>query len=1159
MRIQRLEIERWGHFHDFPIDLLPPGGGLCLLTGENEAGKTTLREGLRALLFGIPENSAFAFRFGASTLALRAHLVLADGEEIEVRRRRGRGNTLTGKVISSGVEFDDAAFRARLRHPSEDLFVNVFGFSQEELAQGGEILRQADLRNALAGASMGAGVNPHELIVELAEAASALFKSGGHVPRINKRAAIIREKMQSLHRAPLRGDDYQRLVNERAAADQRAAELALELVNLRRRAALVNHLVEAIPARDELRALREERRHLVIPAGLPPSAGEEHANFLRERATQITVARDLDGKIDNLSEQLRTLTIDGRLLDARTAIDDLYRRSGAISKACVDGEKLKISVAQQRPDLEARVEDVRPGWTLAELSQFRLSVQERHAFEQTVTLHDQLAREADGAREQLKKLATALDLAHRALAELPSRIETAELEAVIDGWSGYCARAAALTKQEAEQSRLERRLATARRKLDPPWEGADVASLPVPPEEEVATAARHNNEIEQATVAQDQRKEEHEREVERLRSEQQIVEAGGPVPSEDELRRLRAHRDAGWSVVRHALAGEDVAAATTEWAKADDLVSAYEAAVDASDRHADELRLQADTVARRDECLRAMRQRTADLEQVRQRLKELKSQSEAARLAWVNLWARCGFAPLTPPAMTRWLQDYRVLVDLAAQSSDAAAQCEQLGNAQREYEQRLTAAVPGVVGAPDALHAEARQRLASEKERRATETSLKQRVGQDEELRVREADRLAAAEAALTTWRDGWRQTLHSLGLSVTLEPAAAQRVLQEIEILRRDHKAWREHELRVEHIERDRQSFEAEVTRLCHDVGFEPDGGFIDRTVQELHKRLNAAVEANRKRDDLTERLAEARKDLGSCQRRLDECDRALSALRERAGAVDDDAFRVVAQNATRAQEIDEDIASRERIVVQLRGATPAAEFETQLDAAEALVLEAERKDLEAHVATLSEEQLAVTGKAAVATASLKATDDMSVAATLLAEIESNRAALREEVREYIMLTIERVLLEKQVKTFQEQHQPGLLAELSKLFSAITGGRYPRVFQPLGSDALRIADAQGGEKAPEQLSKGTREQLYLALRLAYMLQYCRSGEPLPIVLDDALVHFDARRAEQAMRAIFALGREFQVLFLTCHSHLVELARRIEPEVHVVELPAVPA
>ena len=48
----------------------------------------------------------------------------------------------------------------------------------------------------------------------------------------------------------MRFEDYQRLVDERAGADQRAAQLALELVNLRRRAALVDHLVEAIPARD---------------------------------------------------------------------------------------------------------------------------------------------------------------------------------------------------------------------------------------------------------------------------------------------------------------------------------------------------------------------------------------------------------------------------------------------------------------------------------------------------------------------------------------------------------------------------------------------------------------------------------------------------------------------------------------------------------------------------------------------------------------------------------------------------------------------------------------------------------------------------------------------------------------------------------------------
>lgn len=1155
MRIRRLQIERWGHFSDFEVDLVRPGGGLCLLVGENEAGKTTLREGLRALLFGIPENSPYSFRFAPPTLALRAHLVLADGEEMEVRRRRGRGNTLTGKFSTTGLEFEDAAFRARLRHPSEDLFVNVFGFSQEELAQGGEILRQGDLRTALTSASMGAGISPHVLIEKLASDASALFKSGGHAPSINKRASLIRDKAQGLRRALLRGDEYRLLIEERGAAEQRAADLTAVLDGLRRRAALVDHLLEAIPARDELRTLCEERRNLVVPAALPLAAIGDHERLLSERAALLPTVHDLVAKSEKLKGQLDAVTVDTRILESQAAIDDLYRRSGAVAKARQDREKLVVSVAQQRSDLEARTAEARPGWTLGELGQFRRTTQGRLAFEQAVSLYDQLRRQEEGAREQIAKLATSLDLALRTLSDLPSRVETAELEAVVDGWSGYQARAESLAKEEAERAKLERRVRTLRRKLDPPWQGDAVTLLPVPADEEIAAAARRNTDSERDTEREAKRREEREEDVDRLRTELQGIEARGPVPSEEELRRLREQRDAGWTIVRRALAGEDVTASVAEWAGKGDLVPTYEAAVGAADQYADDLRAQADAVARRDECLRVMRQHTDDLESIDERLRDLKNADEAARVKWTSLWERCGFTPGSPAIMARWLLEYRTLIDLSERLGDAAAHGEQLAKSQREYERRLAAVVPDVEGEPDARYAAARQRLTEEKHRSSTESTLKQRIRESEEAQAYENDRLNATEAALKTWREGWKQQLLALGLSDDLEPAAAQRVLQDIEVLQQAHKAWWDRSQRIEHIERLRQSFEEDVARLCRDLNFDAGDSPAERVVNELNRLSSAAVEAKRKQEDLAERLAETQGELDRCNGRLDDCERELTSLRARADATDDDTFRSLAGNVRRAHEVDEAITTRERLIAQLRGATSAAEFEAQLEVAEALLLRAEREELDNQIASRTKEHGEATGKAAVADASLNALDQTSVAATLLAEIESQRAGLREDVSEYVRLTLERVLLERQVKAFQAQHQPGLLTELSRLFSDITGGRYSHVFQPLGSDTLRIADAQGGEKAPDQLSKGSREQLYLALRLAYVLQYCRSGEPLPVVLDDVLVHFDPRRAEQAFRAIFAIGQEFQVMFLTCHTHLVELARKIEPQVHVVELP----
>jgi uncharacterized protein YhaN len=77
-------------------------------------------------------------------------------------------------------------------------------------------------------------------------------------------------------------------------------------------------------------------------------------------------------------------------------------------------------------------------------------------------------------------------------------------------------------------------------------------------------------------------------------------------------------------------------------------------------------------------------------------------------------------------------------------------------------------------------------------------------------------------------------------------------------------------------------------------------------------------------------------------------------------------------------------------------------------------------------------------------------------------------------------------------------------------------------------------------------MSDGTRDQLFLALRLAAIELHVQSAEPLPLVLDDLLVNFDDERATATLQLLLELSNEVQVLFFTHHAHLVDLARPID-------------
>ncbi len=132
----------------------------------------------------------------------------------------------------------------------------------------------------------------------------------------------------------------------------------------------------------------------------------------------------------------------------------------------------------------------------------------------------------------------------------------------------------------------------------------------------------------------------------------------------------------------------------------------------------------------------------------------------------------------------------------------------------------------------------------------------------------------------------------------------------------------------------------------------------------------------------------------------------------------------------------------------------------------------------------------------------------------------------------------------------YEREHQPQALRDASVYLQRLTGGRYTRVWTPLGQHCLKVDDQQGTSLGVEVLSSGTREQLFLALRLALVAAYARRGVVLPLVLDDVLVNFDVVRAKAAAMVLRDFARQGnQVLVFTCHEHISKLFKNIKADV----------
>ena len=102
-----------------------------------------------------------------------------------------------------------------------------------------------------------------------------------------------------------------------------------------------------------------------------------------------------------------------------------------------------------------------------------------------------------------------------------------------------------------------------------------------------------------------------------------------------------------------------------------------------------------------------------------------------------------------------------------------------------------------------------------------------------------------------------------------------------------------------------------------------------------------------------------------------------------------------------------------------------------------------------------------------------------------------------------------------------------------------LTSGKYTRIWTPLAHDILFVDNADGQSLPVRVLSRGTREQLFVSLRLALVAAYARRGIHLPMILDDVFVNFDAGRTKTAVRVLREFAKQgHQLLVFTCHEHV---------------------
>jgi uncharacterized protein YhaN len=419
------------------------------------------------------------------------------------------------------------------------------------------------------------------------------------------------------------------------------------------------------------------------------------------------------------------------------------------------------------------------------------------------------------------------------------------------------------------------------------------------------------------------------------------------------------------------------------------------------------------------------------------------------------------------------------------------------------------------------------------------------------------------AEERRDRWIAQWAAAITPLGLedsSASVE--TAQSYLKSIELMQGHLSNARIKAARVREIATDRVAILERITALRRrlDPAARPT---TDDSLEADFRQVDAAVAAARVQRTRHQECIKSFNALVTDIKKLTDFQLAaaatLAALAEQCGVADAEqiaeALRRSKERSLCAREVrDQEAALAKNAAGQALEAFIAAALEhadSLGERIESLEVDTQRLD---HVIAAAEARVL---KAEQVLEEYRLASNAAADARQSAELIAG--SLEENVLEYAALHVARAALDLATERYRARHQDSLLSRASEFFDTLTCHAFAGLEIERKDEEDMLVAVRGWDRTIPRLSinglsDGTRDQLFLALRLAGIEQLLADREPVPLIIDDVLMSFDDVRARATLRCLNGFATKTQVLLFTHHRHVVDLAVQINPQVIVHEL-----
>lgn len=1162
MRIQQLNLAAFGPFSDRILDFDEPG--LHIVYGPNEAGKSSALRGLKALLYGVDERTSDNFVHANDKLRVNGWLHTADGQELCFVRRKGRKNTL---LTPAGEVLDEQALTPFLRGVTSQLFETLFGIDHRALVQGGEeILEQkGEVGQALFSAALGSHAL-HAVLAQLDSEADALFRPMGSKQAINSSLKAYAELNKAVRECSLSSREWeaQRRALERTtkALEAIQSELAGKRIEVNR----LQRIQRVLPKLARRRELLQELASLGDVVILSADFAERRQKTVNGLETAQAIVGKSAPRLEELQKQLQGLSINQALLDQAETIEDLHARLGGYRKALQDRPHLETQANQRLTDADSILKEIRPDLKLKEIEQLRFVLARHQAISESGNKKALLVSALKQAESNLFKIENRLQSVRRERADIT---ESGAPEALY--------RAVAAARKEGD---LDRSIQSAQRELSglkavcndglsrlTLWKGEleDLAGLGLPKRESINRFEAAYDELRAHFQRLEKERERTASSLQQTLLRLDEIQRAGQVPTEADLIDARSGRDRLWQLLRrHWIGGEDVSAEVSHYQDEGALPDAFENRLADTDELSDRLRREADRVAEmatlqagEAAALRLTEELTGQLVICADKREELDSD-------WKSQWASSGIAPHSPREMRAWLDDFEKLRDRAAQLNALQRRVAELGEIRKTHIEILNRQLV-VLGMRDSAADEMESVLLEcEAVARHLEEIRRRRELLDEEIKQREADVASLVEAhrlatlSFAAWTQQWGESMQSFGLPIEASPSEVNDYIGKVREMFAIQGEVEKLRMRIKAINQDAALFRSQVADMAAAIAPE----LADLPADDAAVRINSLLSENRsretKRQQIEVQVEQAAQEIQESNASIQTLNDRLHSLCVEAKCESSNELEEAERRSTHYLIIRETVDLIEREVLETGEGATVADLEAESGRIDPDALPASIAELRDRIEDDLEPKRTRLAETKGGEETLLALMDGSDQAAVLAEqAQAKLAAIRSDAERYVQVKLAGRILRDQIERYRKQNQGPLVKRAGEHFAALTLGSFEDLmtdFNERDEPVLAGVRPNGEKVYVAGMSSGTRDQLYLSLRLASLEKYMESSEPMPFIVDDVLVDFDDQRSLAALKGLAALAEKSQVILFTHHAQLVEQAQQLPGPLQVHRL-----